>query len=96
METRFAVGRLTQSYVKAALQSTIYNNTHLEQRLTLCQVDLGLRKKEKENGRGCIFSLSFLRVSFPPFHPHCGIFPVPLLCLVAWCWTGAFTPDFSL
>lgn len=96
METRFAVGRLTQSYVKAALQSTIYNNTHLEQRLTLCQVDLGLRKKEIENGRGCIFSLSFLRISFPPFHPRCGIFPVPLLCLVAWCWTGAFTPDFSL
>lgn len=67
METHFAVSRLTLSYVKAALQSTIYNNTHLEQSLTLCQVDLGLRRKEKENGRGYIFSLSFLQVYFPPF-----------------------------
>lgn len=55
METHFAVGRLTQSYVKAALQSTIYNNTHLEQRLTLCQVDLGLRKKKNKMVEGVFF-----------------------------------------
>lgn len=61
METHFAVGRLTQSYVKAALQRPIYNNAHLEQCLTLRQVDLGLRKIEKENGRGYIF---FQWVSF--------------------------------
>lgn len=96
METHFAVCRLAQSYVKAELQSTIYNNTHLEKRLTLCQVDLGLKKKKKENGRGYIFSLIFLQVSFPPFHPHCGIFPVPLLRFAPWCWIGAFISNFSL
>lgn len=55
METHFAVCRLAQSYVKAALQSTIYNNTHLEKRLTLCQVDLGLKKKKKKMGEDIFF-----------------------------------------
>lgn len=71
METHFAVCRQTQSYVKAAMQSTIYNHTHLEKCLILCQVALGLGgEKKKKVGKGYIFSLSFLQVAFPPLHPH--------------------------
>lgn len=65
METHFAVGRLTHSYVKAALQSTIYNNTHLEKCLTLCQVVLGLRKKKKKMGEDTFFHWVFFS-SLPP------------------------------
>lgn len=77
METHFAVCRQTQSYVKAAMQSTIYNHTHLEKCLILCQVALGLGgKKKKKGGERVYFLTEFPSSCFssppPPLNFPCG------------------------